>query len=167
MNNVFRTFLLLTLSFTISRCSSEVNSYPTDQNISPSLATGMAMVARKYTEIAKATLYPPTPFPSEVYPTLDWAGWRPSSGEIVASNSGKTYDFWLTSRFSLVLKESDFPKANLTLNCIPEIVLGQISNVEPVPPEYYVIRYEGSGIGQCIIENGQFEVTINIINNPG
>jgi hypothetical protein len=68
----------------------------------------------------------------------------------------------LTSRFSIVLKEAEYPAANLNLNCAPGAALGRISNIEGVPPDYYEMRYEGSGFGQCIIQNGPFEVTINI-----
>ena len=82
------------------------------------------------------------------------------------ARSDKIFDSVLTSRFSIVLKESDYPAANLELNCVPDIVLGRISNVEGVPPDYYVIRYEGSGYGKCIIQNGSFEVTINITEHP-
>lgn len=97
-------------------------------------------------------------------PLLSSVASIPSSEEIVASDSGKTYNFVLTSRFSVVLRESDYPAANLTLKCVPDVVLGLISNVEGAPPDYYVVRYEGSGIGQCILRNGSFEVTVNIID---
>ncbi len=93
-------------------------------------------------------------------------GWTPSAGEITVADSGRTIDFGLTSRFSIVLKESEYPIAALELNCIPEVVMGRISNVEAVPQDYYVLRYEGTGIGQCTIQNGGFEVTINIIDHP-
>lgn len=39
-------------------------------------------------------------------------------------------------------------------------------SVEPAPPDYYVIRYEGVALGRCLIRNGLFEVTINIVNHP-
>ena len=161
MKRIAYSFLFLILILSIAGCSSI--SEPT---LSPELATGTAVVARKYTEIAEATLYPATSFPTELYPTMDWAGWTPSPDMIVASDSGKTFDFVLTSRFSIILKEADYPAANLKLNCVPDVVLGRIYNVEGVPPEYYEIRYEGSGFGQCTIQNGPFEVTINIIDNP-
>ncbi len=103
---------------------------------------------------------------TELYPTMDWAGWTPSPDMIVDSNSGKTIDFVLTSRFSIVLKEADFPAADLKLNCVPDIVLGRMYNDDGVPPDYYEIRYEGSGVGQCTIRNGSFEVTINITEHP-
>lgn len=147
--------LLLFMIFSIAGCSSTI-----EPSLSPEQVKGTAVISRKSTDIAEATLYPATPFPTEVYPTMDWT---PSQGEIVGSDSGNTFDFPLTSRFSIVLKEADFPAANLKLNCVPGTVLGRISNAEPVPPGYYVVRYEGSGIGQCIIGNGSFEVTINIV----
>jgi hypothetical protein len=150
---------LLLILFSVAGCSS--TSEPT---LSPEQATGTAIVSRKFTEAAAATLFPTTSFPTEVYPTLDWMGWTPSPGEITAGDSGKVFDFVLTSRFSIILRESDYPVANMGSNCVPDLVLGRISNVEPAPPDYYVFRYEGVGIGQCIIQNGSFEVTINIID---
>lgn len=157
MKRIAYSLLFLILTLSIAGCSSAI-----EPTLFPEQSAGTANVAQKYTEIAEATLYPATLFPTEVYPTMDWSGWTPSPGEIVASDSGKTYSFALTSRFSIILKEADFPSANLKLNCVPDIILGRISNVEPAPPDYYVIRYEGSGFGQCIIQNGQFEVTVII-----
>lgn len=161
MKRIAYSFLFLILILSVAGCSSI--SEPT---LPPELATGTAVVARKYTEIAEATLYPATSFPTELYPTMDWAGWTPSPDSIVASDSGKTIDFVLTSRFSIVLKEADFPLANLKLNCVPDIVLGRMYNDDGVPPEYYEIRYEGVDFGKCRVQNGSFEVTINITEPP-
>jgi|GEM_PF-2887969 len=161
MKRIAYSFLFLFLILSVAGCSSI-----SDPTLSPELATGTAIVARKYFEIAEATLYPATSFPTELYPTMDWAGWAPSPGEIVASDSGRTIDFVLTSRFSIVLKEADFPVANLKLNCVPDIVLGRIYNVEGVPPDYYAILYEGIDGGQCTIRNGSFDGTINITEHP-
>ena len=155
------SLLFVILIFSVAGCSSAI-----EPTLSPEQATGTTIMARKSTDIAEATLYPATPFPTEVYPTMDWAGWTPSPGEIVASDSGKNFNFVLTSRFSIVLKEAEFLTENLKLNCAPDAVLGRISNVAGVPPDYYEIRYEGSGFGQCIIQNGSFEVTVNIIDHP-
>jgi hypothetical protein len=165
MKKVNHSLLLLTLFLTFTGCSPTHGQQPIEPTLSPQQATGMASMAGKSTDIAETTLYPAIPFPTDVYPTQDWAGWTPSPGEIVASDNGRNFDFTLTSRFSIVLKEVDFPAANLELNCIPQVVLGRISNVEGVPPDYYVIRYEGSGFGQCIIQNGPFVVTINVIEH--
>jgi hypothetical protein len=165
MKKTLHLLLLMTLIFAFAGCSS-INGSQQNEPLSSDQATGTAIVARKYTEITKATLNPMTPFPYEIYPTEDWTGWSPSPSEIGAGDSGKSFDFWITSRFSIVLKELEYPVANLELHCIPQIALGRISNVEPVPPDYYVIRYEGSRLGKCTIQNGKFAVTINIINHP-
>ena len=161
MKRIACALLFLILILSVSGCSLAV-----EPTLSPEQATGTAIMARKSTDIAAEILYPATPFPTEVYPTMDWAGWTPSPGGIVASDSGKNFDFTLTSRFSIVLKEADYPAANSKLNCVPEIVLGRISNVAGAPPDYYEMRYEASGIGQCTVQNGSFEVTINITDHP-
>ena len=155
---------LLILSF--AGCWAVLNQQQIKLTLSPDLADVTEIVAKKYTQVAETTINPATPFPSALYPTMDWAGWTPSTEEIVASDSGNSFDFWVTSRFSIVLKESENPAANLELHCNPEIVLGRISNVEPAPLDYYVMRYEGVRLGQCTIQNGQFEVTINVIDHP-
>jgi hypothetical protein len=166
MKKVKRSLIFLASLLTFTGCLPVNEQKPNERTLSLEQMTDTAIVARKYNEIAETTLYPPTPFPTELYPTVDWSGWTPAPGEIVASDSGKTFDFVLTSRFSIVLKEADFPAANLELNCFPQDVLGKISNVESVPPDYYVVRFEGTEIGQCNIQNGPFEVTIEIIDHP-
>lgn len=133
--------------------------------LSPEQATGTAIVAQKYTAAAEMTTTPATPAPtsSEIYPTL---AWTPSSSDIVPSNSGSSYKYWITSRFMIVLNEVDFPQANLVVDCVPPDILGRVSNIPPVPSGYYVLRYEGTALGTCTIRNGDFVVTINIVEHP-
>lgn len=164
MKKTFRALWFVTFILLNSACSTAIEQKSMEPSRSSDQATGTAIVADKYTHIAESTLHPATPFPTEVYPTEDWTGWTPSSNEIVASDRGKAFDFLLTSRFSIVLKESEYPPANLELDCTPENVLGQVSNVEGVPPDYYVIRYEGASLGECTIRNGPFEVTIHVVD---
>ena len=166
MRTTIHSLLTLTLVLILTGCSSVNSQLPAVGTFSPEMATGTAEVAEKSTQAAEATLYPPTPIPSEPQLTEDWTGWTPSPGEIVAADNGKVYDFWLTSRFSIVLEESAYPAAKLVLTCAPDVILGRISNIEPAPPAYYVNRYEGVALGQCTIRDGQFEVTINIVNHP-
>lgn len=161
MKRIAYALLILILIFLIAGCLPTI-----EPTLSPEQAAGTAIRSRKSTDIAEATLYPATPFPTELFPTFDWAGQTPSPDEIVAGDSGKSYSFVLTSRFSIVLKEADFPAINLELNCVPQVVMGRISNIEGVPQDYYVIRFEGTGFGQCIIQNGSFEVTIHITDHP-
>ncbi len=147
----------LLILFSAAGCTSTLMPTP-----SPEKAIGTAIVSRKFTDAAAATLSPITSLPTEEYSTPDWSSWTPSPNEITAEDSGEIFDFVLTSRFSIVLRESVYPAANVVSNCVSDNVLGSISNVEPAPPYCYVLRYEGVGIGQCIIRNGLFEVTINI-----
>jgi len=49
---------------------------------------------------------------------------------------------------------------------MPEGVLGRVSNIPVVPSNFYAVRYEGVQLGKCVIHNGQFEVTINVVNHP-
>jgi hypothetical protein len=163
---VYRSLFVLTIILSIIGCSPENNPQQLEPTPSLELALGTTISAHKFTEISRPTRFPATPIPTELYPTWDSTDWTPSPSEIVASDSGNAFDFWLTSRFSVVLKTSDYPDEDFILHCVPDVVLGKISNVEHVPTDYYVIRYEGVGLGQCLIQNGQFEVTINIIDRP-
>ncbi|MFZ3069524.1 MAG: hypothetical protein WA110_00155, partial [Anaerolineaceae bacterium] len=132
----------------------------------PALFAAAGHAAGTATQTPQASQYPLKSTTGEANPTMDWTSWTPAPEEIVAGDSGKSFEFWLTSRFSLVLKEVEYPAVNLEVVCEPADILGRISNVESAPPEYYVIRYEGSGLGQCTVRNGIFEVKINIIDHP-
>ena len=158
--------LLVTFFLLFTECAiANVRQLP-EHTLSPDLATGTAVVVRKSTEAAELTMYPMTPLPTESWMIVT-IPWTPSPGEIVESDSGKSFDIWITSRVSIILNKTEYPIANLEQNCMPKDVLGQVSNIPVVPPEYYVIRYEGVWLGQCIIRNDQFEVTINVVNRPG
>jgi hypothetical protein len=104
MKIIYSSLLLLALFLTFTGCSLANGQHLIEQTHSPKKATDTAIVSRKYTEIAEATLYPSTSFPTELFPTMDWTSWTPEPGEIVASDSGKAFNFVLTSRFSIVLK---------------------------------------------------------------
>lgn len=129
------------------------------------LATGTAIVARKYTEAAELTKYPMTPLPTEAgtFPTMSWT---PSPGEITARDNGKSVDIWITVRVSFILDESRYPKVDLVEECVPPDAIGRISNIPVVPAPFYVVRYEGVNLGRCVIRNGEFHVVINIVNPP-
>lgn len=133
--------------------------------LSPELATGTAEVGRKYTQAAELTSNPITPLPSESGPLASMS-WTPSPGDILAADTGRSFDIWITSRIEIVLEASQYPKANLQIACTPEIVIGQVSNIPAVPANFYVIRYEGVQLGTCKVRNGSFEVTINVVQHP-
>jgi len=137
----------------------QVNTLP------PGLATGTAQVGSKLTQAAELTAYPMTPLPTDQTPYPSMA-WTPGPYEISAQDSGKTFDIWITSRISLILDRAAYPEADLTETCDSSQVIGRVSNIPVVPPQYYVIRYEGVQLGQCLIRNGAFQVTIRVVIHP-
>jgi len=165
MKRAFCSLLLMMFVLLFTGCSTANDQQLIEHALSLDMATGTAVMARKSTEAAELTMCPMTLLPTEpeMIATIPWT---PSPGEIVASDSGKSFDIWITSRVSIVLNKTEYPIANLEQNCVPKDVLGQVSNIPSVPPDYYVIRYEGVWLGQCIIRNGQFEVTIHVVNHP-
>ena len=129
------------------------------------LATGTALVGRKYTEAAGLTRYPMTAQPTGTgpFPTM---AWTPSPGEITAIDNGKSVDIWITARVSIILDVSRYPKENLVEECVPPDAIGRVSNIPVVPPAFYVVRYEGVNLGRCVVHNGQFQVVINVVHHP-
>lgn len=127
--------------------------------------TETAVLGAKLTAIAEATAYPATPLPPEEYPTVIVA-WTPAANEIVADDSGNTYEIWITSRVAIILDRTVYPPENLTETCTQEGVLGRVSNLPEVPPPYYAVRYEGVKVGECLIRDGSFQVTIKVAEHP-
>ena len=146
-------------------CSAQVAGTPSTQALPASFATGTAIVGSKLTQAAELTEHPMIASPSRgtPFPTL---AWTPSPDEITADDRGKTVQIRLTERVSIVLSEDQYPQANLVQKCVPEGVIGRISNVPAVPPGLYVVRYEGVKPGHCAIRNGEFEVIIDVENAP-
>lgn len=146
-------------------CSQMRPTTPASGSLTGELATGTALVARKYTEAAELTKYPMTAPPAGIGPFATMA-WTPSPGEITAIDSGKSFDIWITVRVSIILDESQYPRENLVEGCVPQDAIGRVSNIPAVAPHFYVVRYEGVKLGRCVIRNGQFQVVINIVNRP-
>ena len=126
---------------------------------------GMGLLAAKKTQSAGLTAQPSAPPPSEAAPSAT-PGWTPQPGEVTAADSGKSFNLGITSRMSIILEESLYPQANLKMTCDAPQVLGQVSNIPAVPAGYYVMRYEGVGLGTCNITNGSFDVTITVKAHP-
>jgi len=131
----------------------------------PAAATVTAALGAKLTAIAAATAHPATPAPPEDYPTVT-ESWTPGADEIVAGDSGKTYTIGVTTRISLILERAAYPPENLTVTCVPAEVLGRVSNLPQVPPQYYAARFEGVKAGECLIRNGAFQVTLKVVEQP-
>lgn len=83
-----------------------------------------------------------------------------SSYEITADDNGKTFSYGITSRFTVILDESKYPKKNLA--CSPDGIVGSISNIPSVKPPLYAARFEAVTAGTCLLKDGDFSVTILI-----
>jgi hypothetical protein len=149
----------------LAGCLAIPGSRATPTPLPPEAATATAALGAKLTAIAVATAHPATPAPPEEYPTVTEA-WTPGANEIVASDSGKTYAIGVTTRISLILERAAYPPENLTVTCVPAEVLGRVSNLPQVPPQYYAVRYEGVKAGECLIRNDAFQVTIKVVEQP-
>ncbi len=80
--------------------------------------------------------------------------------EITAADSGKTFTYSVTSRFTVILDGNRYPKRALA--CLPEGIVGSISNIPSVAPPDYAARFEGTQPGTCHLSDGDFQVTITI-----
>lgn len=79
-------------------------------------------------------------------------------GDIEETDSGKTFSFRETERFSVYLDAQRFPLGNMdTSNCK---FFGYISNLSTNGPDNYPIGYEITGQGSCVLRNGAFHVKI-------
>lgn len=84
--------------------------------------------------------------------------------EITAADSGRTFTYALTSRFSVTLPEATYPHDELS--CVPSNVIGYVSNGSTPPPyattSAYTVRYEGTASGTCMLTDRDFTATIVI-----
>lgn len=149
----------------LTGCHPTSSPTPPQPPLPPEAATATAALGAKLTAIAAATAYPATPAPSEEYPAVT-ESWTPGANEIVADDSGKTYTIGVTTRISLILDRAAYPPEDLTVTCVPAEVLGRVSNLPQVPSPYYAVRYEGVKVGECLIRNGAFQVTIKVVEQP-
>lgn len=84
-----------------------------------------------------------------------------SQYEIRAKDSGKSFTYTVTTRFTVILDQNQYPKSDL--KCQPKGVIGSISNIPEVQPPLYAARYGAVQPGTCTLKDGDFEVTIRVI----
>lgn len=85
--------------------------------------------------------------------------------EIFESDSGKTFNYPITSRFTVWLDQTKNPAANL--KCTPSSILGSVSNAPATTtPNIYAARFEGVSEGTCILTDDNFRATIRIWPEP-
>jgi hypothetical protein len=81
--------------------------------------------------------------------------------EITQEDNGQTFTYSVTTRFSVFLDSDGYPKDEL--KCLPEGIIGSISNIPPVQPPLYVVRYETIQPGGCILQDKDFHVKIKVV----
>ena len=83
----------------------------------------------------------------------DWA-------QITLEDNGKTFTYTITSRFGIFLDDELYPTKNFT--CEPEWVISWVSNYA-LRGRLYPIGYEAVIPGTCLLKNGDFSVTIEVV----
>jgi hypothetical protein len=78
-------------------------------------------------------------------------------------DNGKTFTYTTTSRFMVFLDDLDYPLKDL--KCVPQSVIGYISNGSLRGPDHYPIMFEAGPEGTCLLQDRDFQVRI-VIDNP-
>jgi len=87
------------------------------------------------------------------------AGERPADDSGIAlSDSGRTFTYRVTDRFSVSLDRMRYPVRALTLT--PKGIVGLISNGSINGPDNYPVMFEAVQPGECLLENGDFRVRV-------
>ncbi len=83
------------------------------------------------------------------------------SPQIQLSDNGKTFTYRITDRFSVFLDDARHPVANLS--CSPDGIIGYVSNGSMRGPNQYPIMFEAVAAGQCMLKDGDFSATIEVV----
>lgn len=160
---LFITFLLATIM--LAACSAQAGPAPgavATVVAAPVVSPSAAALPTPSPDTALVALPTPSPNPSPL-PSMPF---RLNAYRIIAADSGKTYSYAVTVRFSVILDQQTYPQGQLTTSCTPQDVLMSISNIPSVPPPFYAVAFQGRTPGTCAIRNGEFHVTIKITPSP-
>jgi predicted small lipoprotein YifL len=169
MDGKLRIFWLVCLGMlALAGCGKSATLPPANAtaDLASAHASQTASMGDKQAQAARLTGVPSATSVPTSTPQPTVAALTPGPGEIVAADNGKTFTIGLTWRIALVLREDQYPAKDLTVTCTPGPVLGGISNVESAPAGYVVRRYEGVDLGQCVLRNGDFSVTVDVVDQP-
>ena len=81
--------------------------------------------------------------------------------EIRREDSGRTFVYSVTTRFTLVLDSARYPRAELRVE--PDSIVGSVSSEPAVAPPFYAARYEAVRAGTCRLLDRDFQVTIHVV----
>ncbi len=84
--------------------------------------------------------------------------------DITLENNGQTFTYTVQSRFFVFLDDDKYPLSQL--KCEPEWVIAYISNGSFRGPDRYPIYFEARRPGKCVLQNGDFSVTIVVAQRP-
>src|SRR5215216_2258274 len=70
-----------------------------------------------------------------------------NNAQIKLSDSGKTFNYHLTDRFTVFLDDTDYPLKDIA--CTPEGIIGYISNGSLGGLDYYPVMFEAVAEGEC------------------
>jgi hypothetical protein len=87
-----------------------------------------------------------------------------SQTQLTEEDNGKTFTYTITSRFMLFLDDEKYPLENIT--CTPEGFIGYGSNGSMNGPDNYPIMFEAVQPGECLLQNGDFQVQIVVSGDP-
>lgn len=159
-----------TKQFPTTSAASPTSTGPATGTSAPSAVPAQSPTSAPVTTPTPAQSPTITPAPSGVTasPLPDAATAAPASTpyQLIAQDSGKTFVYTLTSRFSIVLDSRTYPRADLSVTCDRPQVIGPISNIPAIAPPDYVVRYTGVNPGTCTIRDRAFSVTIQIVTLP-
>ena len=81
--------------------------------------------------------------------------------DIHERDSGKTFTFPTSTRFTVVLDGRKYPADHIATE--PEGIVGRIAEAPSVEPPFYAVRFEAVRTGTTVIRVGTFGVTVEVV----
>jgi hypothetical protein len=97
-------------------------------------------------------------FTPVVTPTIEAV--NPNMVTITLMDNGSTFNFARTKRFSIYLDDTPYPLAEFI--CLPQGIIGMVSNGSALGPGVYPVTYEGVTPCSCTCVDRDFSVDIVI-----
>jgi len=127
-----------------------------------SIATPVATPTQASSPSPEATSAPPT---TTLVVTSDPIPEVSDQVEISVKDNGRTFTYKVTGRFMVFLDRTTYPENEYT--CTPEGITAWVSNASGLySPELNLtsVGFEGVQPGVCVLTNGDFSITIRIVD---
>lgn len=86
--------------------------------------------------------------------------------EITEEDNGKTFFYHVTTRFTIILNQDRYPREDLKVACGVSGGLAELDAPPAAEHPLYSVRYMAVRPGRCTLTNGDFSVTIEIVETP-